>query len=615
MAKPKGKTANIFVWIILGLLVIGLAGFGVDGFGGSVRSVGKVGDREIRVQDYARALQQEIRSLEQQFGQAISLQQAQAMGLDRAVLAQLVSVAALENEAMRVGISAGDATVREEILSIPAFRGLDGNFSREAYRFTLQQEGWSERDFEDRVRLDVARSILQAGVVSATTAPQAFVDALHGWQGEGRDISVLRIERAQLPEPVPAPTDADLAAFYADNPEAFTLPEARRITYVWVTPAMIVDDIVVDEQALRELYDFRIADFAQPERRLVERLVFADAADADAARARLDAGEIDFPGLVAERGLALEDTDMGDVTEAQLGAAGPGVFALDGPGIAGPLPSPFGPALFRVNAILAAQEIPFEQAIPELREQLAIDRARRLIADRFDEFEDLLAGGAELEDLARDTEMELGTIDFREGSREGIAGYEAFRRAAETVREGAFPQIEALEDGGVFALRLDAVVPPELQPFEAVVVQVIEAWDAAEAAARIAAHAATVAAALDAGETAEGLGLVEDALEGITRDAFVPGVPRAVVAAAFTLEPGARETVQANGVAYLLTLERIVPAETGTPEAEAQRRAIADRAREGVAQDLFSSYARLLEREAGITINDAAIQAVHAQFR
>lgn len=154
MAKAKGKTANIFVWIILGLLIIGLAGFGVDGFGGRVTNIGQVGDRNISVQDYFRELEREIRGFEQQTGTALGFERAQAMGLDRAVRARLVTLAALENEAERLGISVGDAVLRDELLDVPEFRGLDGRFNREAYRFMLQREGWSEREFEDRIRID-----------------------------------------------------------------------------------------------------------------------------------------------------------------------------------------------------------------------------------------------------------------------------------------------------------------------------------------------------------------------------------------------------------------------------------------------------------------------------
>lgn len=56
----KNKGTNIVVWVILVLLIVGLAGFGATNFGGTVNSIGKVGDREIGVQRYARDLQNQI---------------------------------------------------------------------------------------------------------------------------------------------------------------------------------------------------------------------------------------------------------------------------------------------------------------------------------------------------------------------------------------------------------------------------------------------------------------------------------------------------------------------------------------------------------------------------
>ena len=616
MSKAKGKTANIFVWIILGLLIIGLAGFGVEGFGGRVNKIGSVGDREIGVQDYFRSLQREIRRIEQQSGQALGFEGARAMGLDRMVLAQLVTVAALENEADRLGISVGDGTVRDEVLAIPEFRGLDGQFNREAYRFALQQEGWSEREFEDRLRRELARSILQAGAVAGAAAPPTFVDVVDGWVAERRSFALLTLTRSALTEPVPSPSDSALRAHYEANPEEFTLPEARRISYAWVTPAMLADAVEIEEEALREAYRLRADEFARPERRLVERIVFADAAAAEAARDRLDAGE-EFSAIAAERGLDPEDIDMGDVTEAQLGEAGAEVFALERPGVAGPLPTAFGPALFNVVAVLAAQEVPFEEALPELREQLAMDRARRMISDSFDDFEDILAGGAELEELARDTVLEFGTIDLRPGDDGGIARYEDFRTAAAQVSERDFPEMRALADGGVFALRLDEIVPPELRPFDEVVVEVIDSWDRVEAAERLAARAQELRAALEAGEEPEGPGIDLARYEEVLRTDRLPGLPRAVLEAAFGMSQGATQVIESpeEERAFVLLLEDVLPADADAPEAAARRTAIAREARAGIADDLFVAWAQLLEREAGISLDQSAIEAVHDQMR
>ncbi len=615
MAKPagkaKGSTSRFFVWIILGLLIIGLAGFGVDGFGGNVRGVAQVGDREISAQEYFRTLQREIRSVQERTGQAMPWSQVQEAGLDRAVLRRLVTVAALENEAMRLGISVSDETVRDEVLSIAAFQGVDGRFDRESYRFLLQQEGWSEREFEDRIRMELAREVLQAGAVSAVPAPQVWTDTVFGWFAEQRDFDIVTLDRGALETPIPAPTDAQLRAFHAENPDLFTLPEGPRIVYAWATPDRLAEELDIPEDELRAAYEARSAEFTQPERRLVERLVFARDEDAEDARARIDAGEADFADIAAERGMDLDDTDMGDVTEAELGVAGAEVFALDGPGVVGPLPSPFGPALFNVVAVLSAQETPFEDAAPTLRAELALERARQILSDRFDDYEDILAGGATLEQLAEETELEAGTLVLRSDSRDGPAAYASFREAAREAREGGFPEMRPLEDGGVFALRLDGTEPPRVQDFDEVEVQVIDAWDAAEARTRISARADEVLAALEAGQSAEELGLTAESHGGVQRTDRLSGVSPAVIERAFEMPEGGHAVVMEDGRAHVITLRAILPADEDAED----RAAIASAVRESIAQDVFNAWARLLQTAAGIRVDQSAIDSVHSQLR
>ncbi len=62
--------------------------------------------------------------------------------------------------------------------------------------------------------------------------------------------------------------------------------------------------------------------------------------------------------------------------------------------------------------------------------------------------------------------MQLGEIEWTEQSGEDIAGYEGFRAAAASLAEEDFPQIELLDDGGVFAMRLEEVLPERPEPFE-----------------------------------------------------------------------------------------------------------------------------------------------------
>ena len=284
--KKKGKGAGILVWGLMTLLILGLGGFGVTNFGGSVRSIGSVGSREITTNEYARALNQELSAFGAQIGQPVNLQQGLGFGLDKQVLQGLITRAALDDEAARVGISVGDAAVAKELSGMKAFQGVAGKFDPETYRFALKQANLNEADFEAGLRGDVARSLLQGAVAGGFTAPATLTDTLYAYAGEKRAFSLLTLDAADLPIQPPTPTDADLQTFYDANIPTFTSPEARRITYIALLPDMIAADMPVDEKALKDLYDSRLAEFVQPERRLVERLVFPTDADAAAAKTR-----------------------------------------------------------------------------------------------------------------------------------------------------------------------------------------------------------------------------------------------------------------------------------------------------------------------------------------
>lgn len=640
MASGKPKTGtkmtarNIGGSLLLGVLALSLVGFGTDGFGTSVRHVAEVGGRKIDGNDYARAVQNELRALQAQIGAGFTMEQAREFGLDRIVLEQLITQTTLDVEAERLGLSVGDATVQGEILTVRSFLGPDGQFSREAYRFALQSAGLTEAAFEEEIRADIARSVLQLAIGSAAQAPAALVSPLLEFQAQTRDLSVLTLGAADLTEPVGQPGAAELQAWYDANLERYTLPAAKRLSYAWITPDMMIDLVEIDDATLRAAYDARLAEFVQPERRLVERLIFADQAAADAAFARLQAGQIDFAGLVAERGLTLDDADMGDVTEADLGAAGPGVFALTEPGVVGPLETPLGPALFQMNGVLAAQEVTFEQARAQLRDEVVADRARRMLADELDTYEDLIAGGATLAQLADETPMELGQIDWRAGDSDGIAAYEAFRVAAEAAQIGDFPEIGILDDGGLFALEKVEEVPAAPQPLEDIRTQAVQDWQNAQILTRLRAQAealtgaaqtppapapapatATTAPQADADPAAPQAQAPAPArFTGISRMDFLPDVPPAVLRAAFEMEAGSTRIIEDGAQVHVVTLEAVNSPDLLLQEVVELDRALREQLAQSLSQDLYGYFASALRARQPIQVNQAVIDAVNASF-
>ena len=64
--KKKSGASKLAVWVIVGLLVFGMIGFGAAGINGTQRSLGKVGNKTVSISSYSNALQSEMAQFQEQ---------------------------------------------------------------------------------------------------------------------------------------------------------------------------------------------------------------------------------------------------------------------------------------------------------------------------------------------------------------------------------------------------------------------------------------------------------------------------------------------------------------------------------------------------------------------
>ena len=611
MATGK-SISKTFVWIIIGLAMLGLGGFGASNLSGTIRTIGTVGDKHIDVGEYARQLSQEIRAVEAQTGETLPFSRAQEIGLDQAVLGRLISERALDHEAAVLGLSIGDEALRDQIVEISAFQGISGSFDREAYTFALERTGTSEAEFETRLREETARTLLQGAMISGVVMPTMYVSTLLDYIGETRDFTWARLDSADLNAPLETATDEQLQTYFEENTANFMLPETKRLTYVQLSPDALIESIDVPEEDLRAEFDARVNQYNTPERRLVERLVYLDEEEANRAAAALEVSGTTFETLVDERGLALADIDLGDVDRLSLDAAGEAVFAAEVGDVVGPLDTDLGPALFRVNGVLPAQVTTFEDAKSDLQGILATDRARRFVSAQAQDFDDLLAGGATLEELADETEMEIGSLDWFDGNGNGIGAHIAFADAARAVTDEDFPQIGNLEDGGVFALRLDEVLPVRAPEFKQAREQIVASWENNQVETRLNEQAATLVPQLESGADFAGLGLTAIAETDQTRTAFVGGTPPSFMEDVFKMNIGDVSVVDSFGTVLVVRLDAINPTEENKKDALSAQ--LQSQIEQSLARYLYNIYSRDAVQRAGQNIDPRSLAAVHVNF-
>jgi peptidyl-prolyl cis-trans isomerase D len=450
-------------------------------------------------------------------------------------------------------------------------------------------------------------------MVSGVVMPDTYVSTLLNYIGETRNFTWARLASADLSTPLPTPSDEELTAYFDENIEEFMLPETKRITFAHLSPDALIQGIDVPEDELRAEFEARAAEYNTPERRLVERLVYLDEEAANQAAAALEVSGTTFEALVQDRGLALADIDLGDVDRLSLDGAGEAVFGADVGDVVGPLASDLGPALFRVNGVLPARVTSFEDAKPRLQEILAADRARRLVSTQAQDFDDLLAGGATLEELADETDMVLGTLDWFEGNGNGLGAYVGFAEAARALTAADFPKIENLEDGGVFAVRLEEELPTRPAEFDAAREQVIANWENNELETRLNAQATTLVPQLKSGSDFAELNLSGTAQTNMPRTGVVTGTPPSFMQEVFDMELGDVIVVESFGTVLVVRLDSINAA-SENENAESLREQLQTQVSQTLARDLYNIYSRDAVMRAGQQIDPRSLAAVHVNF-
>ncbi|MEK6215989.1 MAG: peptidylprolyl isomerase, partial [Boseongicola sp.] len=282
--------------------------------------------------------------------------------------------------------------------------------------------------------------------------------------------------------------------------------------------------------------------------------------------------------------------------------------------IVGPAPSPVGPALFRINGVLPAVNTSFDEARGELQVALAADRARRLIESQATFIDDLLAGGATLEEIAADTDMEGGKIDWFTGLGEGIAAYAAFQEAADTLTADDFAEVIALEDGGMFAMQLDNLLPQRPAPLVDMRRDVIADWEATQLEMQLRVQAEALLPQIQNGTDFAELALDAISEENLMRNDFVAGTPPAFLPRVFEIEPGEADIVDSVGAVLIVRLESIADPED-TAEITALYDGVQEQTSQALAQDIFDIFARDVQLRAKPQIDQRAVNAINANFQ
>src|SRR5581483_5183964 len=338
--------------------------------------------------------------------------QARALGLDRQIIGQLIAEMTIDDRARSLRLGVTDAEIARRITGDPTFQGPRGEFDRDRFLAIIRQAGYTEPRFIAEQRRQTLRRQLAGTVLGALAPPKPMLEAADRFQNEQRSIDYVLLDRAQAGD-VPDPTPEQLAKYFEERKLLFRAPEYRKVTVLALIPRDQAQWIEVSDADVKRAYEDRRARYTVPERRHVEQIVFANAQEAAAAADRLANGA-KFTDIAAERGTTEKDYELGTVPKSAIidRAVADAAFALKPNEVSAPVQGRFGTAIVTVDKIEPEQTRSLEEVAPEIKRDLATERARSQITDAYDKIEDQRSEGKTLAEAAANLKLAARNVEI-----------------------------------------------------------------------------------------------------------------------------------------------------------------------------------------------------------
>lgn len=609
--------------VVMGVLIVSFAVWGIadifKGFGQS--SLAKVGGTEISTEQFRQIYTDKLQQLGRSFGRPLTSEQARAFGLDRQVLQQTIAEAALDEEARRMGLALSQEETMRTIYNDPNFKGLGGKFDPARFQATIRQYGYTEQRYlAEQRRVGLRRQI--AGTVSAgLEPPKVLIEALARFQNEQRSIDYVKLEAAQAGTIEP-PSPEALAAYFEDRKTQFRAPEYRKLSFVVINPEEIGKWIEVSDEDAKKIFEQRVDKLGTPEKREVSQIVFPNADEAQAARARIASG-LSFDDLTKERKLNPSDVDLGLIAKSAIidPAIANAAFSLPTGEVSQPVQGRFGVALVRIGKIEPGVTPTYESVAAQVKKEIATERARAKVNEIQNKMEDERSGGANVVEASQKLGLTPVTIDAvdRSGRLPGGQPVANIPRGLDVVSQAFNSDVgvdnEPIQFGGGYAwYDVLGITPSRERTLEEVKSQVEAKWREDQISSKLRTKATEMVQKLEQGATlaaeATAAGLKVETATGFRRDASPSGVPSAAVAAAFrTPKDGVGQTPGTGGsewIVFRVTDVTIPPFDAASDDLKKLK----DTLQRGLTDEQVAQYVSKIESEIGTTINQAAFAQV-----
>ena len=474
----KSKINKFFAWIIVLLLVLGLAGFGLQDvlsrWGTS--KLATVGEVEISTEEFGQSFIREINYISQNIGKNLTIEEAKSFGLHLQVVERLINRSLLDQLLIDLKISVGDVLLLKNLKTNPNFKNAEGNFDRKKYNDYLSKINLSENEFEKILRNDLSRRLFTQILDPNFNHNQNIVKTIAGYIGEEREVKLYKLNYDTNTSLQDFNKD-EVRKFYENNKNNYSSKSMRKYSVLNLNQSQFLNEIEITEEEIQNIYEERKQNFTQPEFRELSRIIFQTSDLANEALNKILSNEKTFEQIGKDLNLNRKEINFGTYSKIDLDdELSDFIFdtKIKKNSIVGPINGELGFELYKVNKIIPEFVLGEEKAKSQIINEIQLENSLNKLSEMIPEVEDMIASGETLEEIARKYQMNIENIEISKGDElpkkyrnKNLKTY--FDEASNDNSD-----LLQIEDNTFISIRLDEEIEPMIPSFEKIYDQLLD---------------------------------------------------------------------------------------------------------------------------------------------
>jgi peptidyl-prolyl cis-trans isomerase D len=634
VSKSKVGTwimALVVIAIMGGFALADLSNFGTGnlGFGMSSGTLAQVGDQSVNEHQVSDAMQRRLQGARQQRPDA---DYASIIGDFNPVLDGLIDQRTLMAFADKYSFPLSKRLIDAEIAQIPGTKGLNGQFSEQAYQAFLAQQRLSDPEVREILAGGLLQRLLLTPVATNARVSVGMATPYASMLLESREGEAALVPLDPFKAGLQA-TDAQLQQFYTANRARYMIPEQRVLRIARIGPDQVAN-VSASDQEIVAYYNANKVTYAPSDMRSLSQVVVPDQATANGIAQRAKAGA-SLAAAAAPAGSNAAVTALKDQTRAAYaGVAGDkvatAVFAAPAGSIVGPVQSDFGWVVVKIDLVKATGGKTVEQAKADIAAKLNGDKRKAAIEDLVDKVQGALDSGSNFGEAVGAAKLPVTETPIltANGASRADASYKLPPELAPALKTGFEiapndpPEVVTLPNNAGYAVVSPAqVVPAAPAAFASIRDRVATDWITDQASQRARAAAAQIAAkasgSVSLAEAMKNIGVALAAPRPIAarriQIADAQGNVPPAMKVLFTIGAGRSQMApNPQGGFFVVKVNKITPGNALlSPSLIGQ---VQNELNQSTAQDYAEQFVSDLKRQLKARRNESAIQAFRARL-